>query len=288
MRSLTETWVENTLQIQKSMFEIATGHVLVVSKQVAESFNPHVIAGQGLRFFRHTDGGDHVFLTCPPDRLDAKANQVIAQRCDGTEKQANKRVKTILAEAIHEVVGDKPVHMFEIGCGRYTVANNMSRDMKLTFTGIDKLTDQKMTIVTSPHMTVTNFDNKPVTLEDVVRDPIVEEGHIPVVTAVYSLHFLDKQRLPAQLMNIIDFEGFFVGNLHLVGTRKEKEAQLTEMRSALDSSGMAYTCIRDGHSNSFFVIADEDNYDMVDRVEDEIKRQMAKPSIQRMLPQPRR
>lgn len=261
--------------------EIASENLIVVSRAALQAVNHNTILDMGLAFFRHTARRKRPVLRwAEPCDFGLDDLRFLADRCD-SKKSANDRAKKIIADGVLHGVSRRPFHLFDIGCGTRPIVNKMaSANPDLVFTGVDCL-DQPMHVAPRFADAATNAGNIPITWEQAYGNPKVEEGRLAVCTAVYSLHFFEKDPFPDQLSYIIDMDGFFVGNLYLTGTRREKTAQLHEMEAAIAKSGLGHRCVEDGKCNSFFAIADDEEDELLDRVELAIQRSMIRNPAQR-------
>ena len=233
--------------------DIVSRHLLVVPKDIAKSTSPKAILDRGFKHFRHTNSGQVVFSNVLPDKLEQDDFEFLSQKCDGGKKYPNKRVKRIIADAAQAGAGEESLHLFDVGCGEKPIVSDLKGCVDLAFTGVD-VVHTKMHIPRNSHIHVTNEGNMTQDWDD---DLSVEKGHKPVVTSVYSLHFMDKAAFVDKLENTISSDGIFVGNLFLMGSEKDRKKQVEDMKVAFENSCLNYTYIPDGKFNAFFVAGDE-------------------------------
>ncbi|MFP4314303.1 MAG: hypothetical protein ACLFR0_08245 [Alphaproteobacteria bacterium] len=275
MQIKSKNLLAECFRLQADMIDMVSDSLLAVPKAIAEQADPGLIAQAQLSFMRHTtNGAMAVFAQCAPEEFTTKDLKYLSDHCDNREKKANRRVKNIVIKALESIQEGRPTHLFDIGCGQHPLINHMNDSTNVAFTGIDILR-KEMLVCPEKRDAITNENLLPISWKEAYRNPQVKDGHTPVCTAVYSLHFFNKDRFPDELTRIIDYEGFFVGNLYLMGTRRERQASLDTMRASLEKADMDYAYIMDGTHNSFFIISDPDNGDMIDKGMDSIEQELA-------------
>lgn len=242
-----------------------TEHLWAVHSIVAEQANPAAILNAGLTYMRCANGGKvMIYTTCPPNEMTEADVEALSKFCDGKEKNANRQAKRFILDAVHHATRGKPIHIYDIGCGKQPILNHIKDTSHVAFTGIDVL-NVKMQIPETKRHAVTNADLLPISWNRAVNHTPAKAGHIPVCTASYSAHFFKPAELASGLDRILDVDGIFIGNLYMPGTQQERRRALDAMRGGIETTELDYDFIMDGNHNAYFVISGPDNAAVIDR-----------------------
>ncbi|MEM7618317.1 MAG: hypothetical protein AAF244_02920 [Pseudomonadota bacterium] len=236
-------------------------HLVLVPKAYGK-LPVHIRKKADVRLLRSTPSGDGIYVTCKRSELNAEDLTALANHAPTKLPNKNKRVQRIIGKVFKVAANGRDLHIFDVGCGNYPILDRLKTRANLAFTGIDAV-PHKMQITASTATLVSNVDRLTVPWETVVKNPNLVDGHLPVCSASYSLHYLNELMFFEQLHTVLAPKGLFIGNLVSEGRKELFEERLKSIKTALKQSQWAYSYTKDGRSNGFFIASQRDNRDMV-------------------------
>ncbi len=191
------------------------------------------------------------YIPTQPDKLSRKQilliNRTLDPPASGREYAVNAAVKKLMAGALKAHFNGQACKVYEIGCGSFPI----------------KLEN--------------NFDYHGIEFDPKCQDALAERGIVctdwrdalnksaepstePVIAlSVYAQHFFRLEEFVPRLQQLINEQGFYIGNTYITPEESKTRAREKEMRAALGKANLNAFIISDmdlsGHRNQFWIIA---------------------------------
>ncbi|GEM_PF-1529413 len=236
---------------QKITFELLTDNVLAASMDTPVWMNNTLIFDKKrFHYFRDGKAGNktaYCFIACPPSALTDDDVAAINARFDQNEGAHNRSVKQLIAGSLARHFNGRAFHVYEPGSGQFPLAPWFPAGTNVTYHGIES--DPACIAALEEQGFLASSWKE-------ALEAGAPQGKPSVCAAIYALHFMVNEELPAAILRLTSEDGFFVGNYYMHPHEQRAGKERERLAGLLRDSGLESVVLKqagDPH-NEYWII----------------------------------